>query len=250
MRLAQRRRRRAPRYASASSAGAHTNHASTTAARTERLVATPSSISTAGYPSKCGIVKKPPWLGPEHRLLLAEVLDADSENRLRRGRLITEALEVGLAEPALPGEGLAAHRPCATAVLLALDDFGQLERDAGGLVQRHHARTLRRPSDSRQATLWAWSSSSRATPIPTPRCPTCCGSRLHRTASRLRPRTRGPEPTRSTATERTSGRPTRRSSSGCRCAPAPAAGPPSTWCSIALASSARSSSSPGPEAAR
>src|SRR4051794_3129935 len=47
----------------------------------------------------------------EHRLLLVEVLDGEGENRPRRGRLVTEALDVRLAEGPLPRERLLADEP-------------------------------------------------------------------------------------------------------------------------------------------
>ena len=68
-------------YSSASCGGAHANQPSRIASRSARLPTTFSWISTAAYPSKCGIVKKPLVPRREHRFLLREVVDAHREDR-------------------------------------------------------------------------------------------------------------------------------------------------------------------------
>ena len=95
-------------YSFAIAGGAHANQPSRIASRNARLVTFFSWIRTAGYPSKCGIVKKDFWLRGEHRLLLAEVVDANGEDRTSGRAGIAEAPDVGLAERSLPREPLPA----------------------------------------------------------------------------------------------------------------------------------------------
>lgn len=89
-------------------------------------------------------------LGGEHRLLLAEVLDPDGEDRTVRWRGMAEPPDVRLGERPFPGEGLAGDGPRAVAVALALGDLGQIECHPGRLVDRRHAGD-RTPADVRSA---------------------------------------------------------------------------------------------------
>src|SRR5215469_225006 len=78
----------------------------------------------------------------EHRLLLAEILDADGEDRpLRRG-LVAEPPEIGFAERALPRECLACDEPGPVAVTLTLGDLGQARGHQGHVVETRHTGTV------------------------------------------------------------------------------------------------------------
>jgi len=83
-------------------------------------------------------------VGREHRLLLAEVLDLDGEDRAVRRCLLAEPADVRLAERPVPGEGLAADIPGPVAVPLPLGDLGQLSGHPGHVIQRRHVATLPR----------------------------------------------------------------------------------------------------------
>src|SRR6185295_12290339 len=76
--------------------------------------------------------------GREHGLLLAEVVDPDGQDRLRRRGLGAEPPDVGLAERALPGERLARHEPGPVAVPLPLGHLRERRDRTGHVVPARH----------------------------------------------------------------------------------------------------------------
>ena len=89
-------------------------------------------------------------MGLEHGFLLVQVLDTDGEDGAVRRSLVTEALDVGLAERPLPREPLAADEPGAVVVACTLGDVRELHRHLGCLFgrRRHAARTYCEPPTS------------------------------------------------------------------------------------------------------
>src|SRR5215831_2997501 len=78
----------------------------------------------------------------EHRLLLAEVLDADGQDRPIRRGLVAEPPEIRLAERPFPRECLAGGVPRPGAVTFALGDLGQRQGQFGHVVDGRHTRTV------------------------------------------------------------------------------------------------------------
>jgi len=74
----------------------------------------------------------------ENRLLLAEVLDPDGEDRPVGRRGIPEALDVRLAERSLPREGLPGDGPRPIAVTETFGDVGQLQGHPSDFVDGEH----------------------------------------------------------------------------------------------------------------
>jgi hypothetical protein len=75
-------------------------------------------------------------------LLLAQILDADGEDRpVRRGR-IPEPLDVRLAERSLPREGLPGDGPRPIAVTATFGDVGQLQGHPGYFVDGDHGSSV------------------------------------------------------------------------------------------------------------
>jgi hypothetical protein len=82
----------------------------------------------------------------EDGLLLNQVGGADREDRAGR-HLVTESLEVRLAERALPGERLASHLPGPVDLAVFVHPFGhlgQLGRQAGHIIESLHETTVPR----------------------------------------------------------------------------------------------------------
>jgi len=78
----------------------------------------------------------------QNGLFLADVCDANGEDRAGRGARIAEPFDVGLAERPLPGEGLAGNGPGAIAVALAFGDLRQVQGHPGCLIDTDHVRTV------------------------------------------------------------------------------------------------------------
>jgi hypothetical protein len=79
----------------------------------------------------------------EDRFLLVRVGGADRQDRPLRGCFMAKALNVSLAERALPGEGLAANLPRTVDLPVfvdALGDLGEGQCDPGNVVERLHDR--------------------------------------------------------------------------------------------------------------
>jgi hypothetical protein len=80
----------------------------------------------------------------EHRLFLAEILDANGQDGAVGRALVLEPPDVRLAERPFPGEGLTADEPCPVAVPLILRDLGQLRDHPGHVIEGRHLRTVLR----------------------------------------------------------------------------------------------------------
>src|SRR5215471_5760423 len=78
----------------------------------------------------------------EHRLLLAEVLDADGQDGTSRRGLVAEPPEIRLAERPFPRECLTSGVPRPVAVTFALGDLGQRQRQFGHVADGRHTRTV------------------------------------------------------------------------------------------------------------
>jgi hypothetical protein len=83
-------------------------------------------------------------IGGEHRLFLAEILDANGQHGAVGRGLVAEPPDVRLAERPVPGEGLTADEPRPVAVPLALSDLGQFRYQPGHIIEGRHLRTVLR----------------------------------------------------------------------------------------------------------
>jgi hypothetical protein len=92
-----------------------------------------------GVPIEMGDREEPPRLRGEYGFFFVEVADPDGKDGPSRWRGITEALQVGLAERALPGEALALDKPRTVAVSLAFNYIGQLENGSSHIVEGSHS---------------------------------------------------------------------------------------------------------------
>ena len=140
------------RYSAASAGGATESHASTSASRRAAIGTVFISTSTAAYPSKWEMVKNP-GVGRWSTASLSSRSATDTARISALGRrLVTEALEVGLAERPLPGERLrllaVVDEPGAAAVPLADGDLRQPGHDPLDVAERRHGRHVMRDRDA------------------------------------------------------------------------------------------------------
>src|SRR5580658_9260772 len=80
----------------------------------------------------------------EDGFLLAEIRDADGEDRAVRRGLVAEPPDVRLAERPLPRECLARDEPGPVPLPFTHGDLGQVHGHPGGVVDSRHGGTLRR----------------------------------------------------------------------------------------------------------
>src|ERR1035438_6214708 len=81
-------------------------------------------------------------VGSEHGFLLAEILDADGQDRPVGRGIVAEPLQIGLAERPFPGEGLAGDEPGPVAVTVILSHLGQFKGYQRRVVNSRHTATV------------------------------------------------------------------------------------------------------------